>query len=32
MANCVKVCLRILLHIKFPLALARIPSPLPRKH
>jgi hypothetical protein len=31
MANCVKVCLRILLCIKFPLALAEIPSPLTQK-
>ena len=31
MANCAKVCLRILLRIKFPLALAEIPSPLTRK-
>ncbi len=32
MANCAKVCLRILLRIIFPLALAEIPSPLPRKN
>ena len=32
MANCTEVCLRILLCIKFPLALARIPSPLTQKH
>ncbi len=31
-ANCSEVCLRILLCIKFPLALARIPSPLTRKN
>ena len=31
MANCTEVCLRILLCIKFPLALAEIPSPLTRK-
>ncbi len=30
-ANCSEVCLRILLCIKFPLALAEIPSPLTRK-
>jgi len=32
MANCTEVCLRILLCIKFPLALAEIPSPLTRKN
>ncbi len=32
MANCAKVCRRILLRIKFPLALAEIPSPLTRKN
>ncbi|MFN9898330.1 MAG: hypothetical protein ACK55Z_05930 [bacterium] len=32
MANCTEVCLRILLCIKFPLALAEIPSPLTRRN